>query len=260
MILPLIDGNGQTQLVVIDRSTKLAREVLTSYFENGTVPVLTPPALPFEPIIEPVVAPLPIIAPVPEVVVPAPIPFVAPVVPIPEVVAPVPFVAPVPIVAPVVPLEADSQPVETSKKHKHTHHKRNIGHVLKTAADNLHKGAENVADKVTDTTKQLKKDTHRIVNHVEKEVKKAHEEIQEKVQEHMKVETLAQTQNKVPSAQLTNEVLLGLDKIKANSVNLAAQLKNTIELHAHEVAQPMLEGLFDIAKTSAKIANHMKGF
>lgn len=52
--------------------------------------------------------------------------------------------------------------------------------------------------------------------------------------------------------------MLGLDKIKANSVNLAAQLKNTIELHAHEVAQPMLEGLFDIAKTSAKIASHMK--
>jgi hypothetical protein len=35
MILPLVDGNGQTQLVVIDRSTQLAKEVLTSYFENG---------------------------------------------------------------------------------------------------------------------------------------------------------------------------------------------------------------------------------
>ena len=62
----------------------------------------------------------------------------------------------------------------------------------------------------------------------------------------------------LPSDELTNEVLLGLDKIKANSVNLAAQLKNTIELHAHDVAKPMLEGLFDIAKTSAKIAYHMK--
>merc|ERR1711918_43006 len=62
------------------------------------------------------------------------------------------------------------------------------------------------------------------------------------------------------SPDLANEVLLGLDKIKAGSVNLAAQLKNTIELHAQDVAQPMLEGLFDIAKTSAKIANHMKGF
>jgi hypothetical protein len=62
----------------------------------------------------------------------------------------------------------------------------------------------------------------------------------------------------LPSDELTNEVLLGLDKIKANSVNLAAQLKNTIELHAHDVAKPMLEGLFDIAKTSAKIASHMK--
>ena len=57
---------------------------------------------------------------------------------------------------------------------------------------------------------------------------------------------------------LENEILLGLDKIKANSVNLAAQLKNTIELHAHDVAQPMLAGLFDIAKTTSKLSNHMK--
>ena len=70
MILPLIDAHGQTQLVVIDRKTQLAREILTSYFENGTVPMLTPP------VIE-------------EVMAAAPLPIV-----------PVPFVEPVPIVAP----------------------------------------------------------------------------------------------------------------------------------------------------------------
>ena len=163
MILPLIDAHGQTQLVVIDRSTELAREVLTSYFENGTVPVLAPPVIPFEPIIEPVVAPIPI---------PEPVPIVAPVV-IPE---PVPIVAPVVVPpAPIIPIDLESKP----------------------------------------------------------------------------------TANKVPF-ELTDEVLLGLDKIKANSVNLAAQLKNTIELHAHDVAQPMLAGLFDIAKETSKLSNHMK--
>ena len=82
MILPLVDSHGQTQLVVIDRSTELAREVLTSYFETGTVPLLTPPLIeepllpfvPIPPMAEPFVAPLPIVAPVP-----VPVPFVAPV-------------------------------------------------------------------------------------------------------------------------------------------------------------------------------------
>ena len=164
MILPLIDGHGQTQLVVIDRSTELAKEVLTSYFENGTVPVLAPPVLPVEPVIEPIVAPipepLPIVAPVPEVVVPAPVPVVAP-------------VAPVVVPPPIVPIDLEAKKTELP-------------------------------------------------------------------------------------ADLANEVLLGLDKIKANSVNLAAQLKNTIELHAHDVAQPMLAGLFDIARETSKLSNHMK--
>ena len=161
MILPLIDGHGQTQLVVIDRSTELAKEVLTSYFENGTVPVLAPPVLPMEPVIEPIVAPIPE---------PVPVPIVAPV---PEVVVPAPVPVAVPPPPPIVPID------------------------------------------------------------------------------------LEQKKTEIPS-DLANEVLLGLDKIKANSVNLAAQLKNTIELHAHDVAQPMLAGLFDIARETSKLSNHMK--
>lgn len=243
MILPLVDGNGQTQLVVIDRSTQLAREVLTSYFENGTVPVLAPPAL-IEPVIE---APL-----VPEpVIVPEPIPVVAPVAPV-VVPAPIPVVAPVPIMAEALDSE---KPVE--HKHHHAHHKNKVGHVLKSAANSLHKAEEKAGKIIVGASKEIEKEVKKAGEAVSEQAKKVQDQLKQKQQQ--KLEALAATENKLPSEELTNEVLLGLDKIKANSVNLAAQLKNTIELHAHDVAQPMLEGLFDIAKTSAKIASHMKG-
>ena len=207
MILPLVDSHGQTQLVVIDRSTELAREVLTSYFETGTVPLLTPPLIeepllpfvPVPPMAEPFVAPLPIFAPVPLV--------------------PAPFVAPVHVNPVIVPLEeADAK------------------------------------TKIEQKLKEMQKKAHKAVEKAKKEAKKEKKEIKNTKMEELPARPVVS----LPSDELTNEVLLGLDKIKASSVNLAAQLKNTIELHAHDVAKPMLEGLFDIAKTSAKIASHMK--
>lgn len=247
MILPLVDANGQTQLVVIDRSTQLAREVLTSYFENGSMPVLAPPAI-IDPVVVPeFIAPVPIVAPVP-LVAPAPI---APVV----VPAPIPMVAPV-VPIPVLPIDLDAEKkTDSKKKHaaKKHHHKGKIGHVLKSAAKGLHKSEQNAVKKVEKDIKEVESSAKK----VEADIKKDAEKIEKKV-EHKKLVDLEATAPKMPSQELTNEVLLGLDKIKANSVNLAAQLKNTIELHAHEVAKPMLEGLFDIAKTSAKIASHMK--
>lgn len=199
MILPLVDGNGQTQLVVIDRATQLARDVLTGYFEDGTI---TAPVF-AAPVVEPVVVPAP-------------------------------FVAPVPVVEP-VPIEFDE---------KKTHHKKakKFGHVLESAAKGLKKDVQ-----------AAKKKTEKVAKKVEKDVKKEVKAVEKKV-ESKKMEVLTAA----PNQQLPDEVLLGLEQIKAAAVNIAAQFKNTIELHAHEVAKPVLEGLFDIAKTSTKIASSVK--
>ena len=151
----------------------------------------------------------------------APLPIVAPV-----PLVPAPFVAPVHVNPVIVPLEeADAK------------------------------------TKIEQKLKEMQKKAHKAVEKAKKEAKKEKKEIKQIKKEikNTKMEELpARPVVSLPSDELTNEVLLGLDKIKASSVNLAAQLKNTIELHAHDVAKPMLEGLFDIAKTSAKIASHMK--